>query len=143
PCYGVFFKGLKLDKATAILITYVDDIMCVSSDPQAHLDEIAKVVECSEVTDVDDVPQKHIGVEIYMNDGVFHTSLDGYLKEISSKTIQEDIEQLTKTKVERYNKPYVLPIRVENEESYKLTDINLFQQYTGLLCWLGTCHPAL
>ncbi|MCH8491082.1 MAG: hypothetical protein LAT81_14290, partial [Oceanicaulis sp.] len=143
PCYGVFFKCPNIKGATAILIVYVDDIMCLSDNPRTHLDEIAKRIDCSEITDVDITPQKHIGVEIYVEGDTFYTSIEGYTKQIDDKEIQEEIERVTKQKIERYNKPYILPITVETDKEYKPADINLFQQYTGMLCWLATCHPAL
>jgi hypothetical protein len=143
---GGIFK--RKDGRDGYLSAYVDDVMCFSPDPIADLNEIASVLKCSDLLPVDHQPQRHVGIEISMDEGVFFFDINNYIKEIPD--FESDINALGPKYAEKPLLPTQnLPIPEElleeapSDISTLEYHIHLYQQVMGTLNWIGLCHPGV
>lgn len=138
---GFFYKG-SIDTPSAILSAYVDDIHAWSPDPIATLLEVQEILPCSDLMPVNNVPQRHVGEEIYQNDDTFYRDISTYVSELDEhRPALERAANSTRG---------IVPKNVEKAQRELYTpgpqhdqNVHLMQQICGQLGWISMCNPAV
>lgn len=97
---GVFEKikkekqkdGSFLDVRVAYLIAYVDDLLCMSRDPKSDLEEVASILQCADLLEVNSVSQRHVGLQITATATSFFFDINSYIKDMPD--YEKEIDQL-------------------------------------------------
>lgn len=63
-------------------MAYVDDVLCFSPHPEKDLEQIARLLKCSDLLPVNHVPQRHVGMEITATTESFFFDVNGYIRSI-------------------------------------------------------------
>lgn len=131
---------------TGFLCAYVDDVLCMSPDPISDLQELSRVLKCSDLLPVDANAQRHVGLEITATDEAFYFDVNNYIEGIPD--YESAIDQLGHEYALKPLSPLTnLPLFESDadvpEKPLPYKFINLYQQVMGTLCWVSLCHPAV
>lgn len=143
---GVFgrFQGTH----PALVITYVDDILCWSANPEDVLNELRSTLPCAEINNIGSTPTRYVGEDIVAHDlGMVAISMSSFIKDIPS--VEEYLEKLPPI----YNKKRLaashLPLIDFHDgfdtlnEQDKQTVISSYRSLVGTLGWVASAHPAM
>lgn len=79
---GIFIRKGEDGLINGILTAYVDDLLLFSNNPIKDLNTIAKQVKCSDLTPISKEKQRHVGYELFGDDGEVFFDLENYIDEI-------------------------------------------------------------
>lgn len=142
---GVFWRSKE---PQAYLITYVDDILCWSSEPKRCLEEIQHQLPCAEIHDIGPKATRYIGEDIVSPDNeTIITSMASYISTLPDP--REDIGDLPVGYSSKVLTPRMLPLEnhVENFEGLSTSEkelvIEKYRKLVGTIGWVATAHPSL
>lgn len=100
---------------------------------------------CSDLTPVDEHPQRHVGYEItgtsgriFLDINNFIDGLPNFEDEINALGPQHAAKALSPLQnIPIFEEPATIPL------SFPDSHVHLMQRAVGSLCWLATCHPAI
>lgn len=143
---GVFgrFQGEK----QALIITYVDDILCWSANPEDVLNELRNILPCADINSIGNTPTRYVGEDIVAHDlGIVAISMSSFIKDIPS--VEEYLQKLPPI----YNKKRLaashLPLTDFQDgfetlnEQEKQSVVNNYRSLVGTLGWISSAHPAM
>lgn len=144
---GVFSR-LNTGKRDAIIITYVDDVLCWSDDPSSVLEELKSILPCAETTPVTDEPTRYVGEDIVTPEqGIVAISMATFIRDLPSP--ESIIEQLPSPYNGKRLHPSNLPLysfddgftSLDHTEQERV--IEMYRSLVGSLGWVASAHPAM
>lgn len=73
---GVFIRPDN----SGFLCAYVDDVLCMSEDPVTDLQAVANILKCSDLLEVNEMAQRHVGLEITATETSFYFDVNNYIQ---------------------------------------------------------------
>lgn len=144
---GIFAR-LNTSKRDAIMITYVDDVLCWSDDPNSVLAELKDILPCAEITPITNDPTRYVGEDIVASEqGIVAISMASFIKDLP--TPETIIENLPPPYNGRRLHPSNLPLD-EFDEGFTSLDlaqqekvIEIYRSLVGSLGWIASAHPGM
>lgn len=142
---GVFLRLGK--RPHAVIITYVDDVLCWSSEPVRVLEELRSILPCADVVEFGNHATRYVGEDIVVHDvGVVAISMASFIRQLPP--VEDILHQLPPSYNAKRLATTNLPLPDFSDGFFDLPEpekesvIERYRSLVGSLGWIASAHPS-